>query len=196
MQERGITNPTNDIKKFTADFVQRLESLPLTEEISIRDRSFYDSSGNLIATVPDRGWRTHGSEGDHVPYDRRFGHPPDFLVEYNILSKEEGGRKRPPLPGIRWDFWYEHPEHASNQLFMIWPEFYNEMLSDVLVGDQDVPLTGIAAMWIANSAQRTYHKDKIYVGMPAWAKEGPNTVAEYRVIRISGLLSNPVDQQR
>jgi hypothetical protein len=52
MQEEGITNPSEQIKKFTRDFVEKLESLPLKEKIEIRGYSFYDSKGNLIITIP------------------------------------------------------------------------------------------------------------------------------------------------
>lgn len=52
MQEEGITNPGEQIKKFTRDFVEKLESLSLKEEIVLRDNSFYDSKGNLIMKIP------------------------------------------------------------------------------------------------------------------------------------------------
>jgi len=52
MQEEGITNPSEQIKKFTRDFVEKLESLPLKEEIVLQDNSFYDSKGNLIMKIP------------------------------------------------------------------------------------------------------------------------------------------------
>jgi len=52
MQEEGIINPSEQIKKFTRDFVEKLESLPLNEEIVLQDNSFYDSKGNLIMKIP------------------------------------------------------------------------------------------------------------------------------------------------
>lgn len=52
MQESGITQPSNEIVKFTAKFVEILNNLPLEQELEIRDHSFYDSRGKLIATVP------------------------------------------------------------------------------------------------------------------------------------------------
>jgi hypothetical protein len=52
MQEEGITNPSEQIKKFTRDFVEKLESLPLKEEIVLQDNSFYDSKGNFIMKIP------------------------------------------------------------------------------------------------------------------------------------------------
>ena len=52
MQEEGITNPSEQIKKFTRDFVEKLESLPPKEEIVLQDNSFYDNKGNLIMKMP------------------------------------------------------------------------------------------------------------------------------------------------
>lgn len=52
MQEEGITNPSEQIKKFTRDFVEKLESLPLKEEIVLQDSSFYDSKGNFLMEIP------------------------------------------------------------------------------------------------------------------------------------------------
>ena len=53
MQEKGITNPTEDIKKFVREFVEKLESMPLDEEIILKDSSFLDITGNLIIQFPD-----------------------------------------------------------------------------------------------------------------------------------------------
>lgn len=52
MQEKGITNPSEQIKKFTNDLVEKLKTLPLDEEILLDDHSFYDSKGNLILKMP------------------------------------------------------------------------------------------------------------------------------------------------
>jgi hypothetical protein len=53
MQEEGITNPSEQIKIFTRDFVEKLQSFSLDEEIILKDSSFYDSKGNFIMKVPD-----------------------------------------------------------------------------------------------------------------------------------------------
>jgi len=52
MQEKGITNPSEQIKKFTNDLVEKLMVLPLDEEITLDDHSFYDSKENLILKIP------------------------------------------------------------------------------------------------------------------------------------------------
>lgn len=53
MQEQGIINPSEQIKKFTQDFIEKLKSLPLKQEIIFQDNSFYDDKGNLIMKMPD-----------------------------------------------------------------------------------------------------------------------------------------------
>ncbi len=52
MQEDGVTNPSEQIKKFTQDFVEKLKSLPLKDEVIFKDDSFYDSKGILIIKIP------------------------------------------------------------------------------------------------------------------------------------------------
>ena len=54
MQEKGITNPSEQIKKFTREFVVKLLTYSLDEEIILKDNgSFFDSKGNLIMKIPD-----------------------------------------------------------------------------------------------------------------------------------------------
>lgn len=52
MQDKGVTNPSEEIKKFTNDFVDKLRTLPQDEEIILENHSFYDSKGNLILKIP------------------------------------------------------------------------------------------------------------------------------------------------
>lgn len=60
MQEEGITNPSEQIKKFTRDLVEKLKTLPVDEEIILSGNSFFDSKGNLILKMPDE--KTEGSD--------------------------------------------------------------------------------------------------------------------------------------
>lgn len=54
LQEKGLTNPSEQIKKFVRDFVEILQSYPLDEEIILDENdSFFDSKGNFIMKVPD-----------------------------------------------------------------------------------------------------------------------------------------------
>ncbi len=54
MQEKGITQPSEQIKKFTDGFVEKLHTYSLDEEIILNeDGSFFDSKGNLILTIPN-----------------------------------------------------------------------------------------------------------------------------------------------
>lgn len=52
MQEKGITNPNENVKKFTRELVKILEKMPLDEEIILKESSFYDSKGRLLIKFP------------------------------------------------------------------------------------------------------------------------------------------------
>jgi hypothetical protein len=52
MQNEGTTNPSEEIKSFTRLFVQLLSKMNLEDEIILKNGSFYNASGKLIATVP------------------------------------------------------------------------------------------------------------------------------------------------
>lgn len=54
MQEIGLTNPSEEIKKFTKDFVEKLVNMDLDDEIILTDNSFLDSEGNLIIKIPEK----------------------------------------------------------------------------------------------------------------------------------------------
>ncbi|MFD2587567.1 hypothetical protein ACFSQJ_11540 [Croceitalea marina] len=131
---------------------------------------------------------------NHKPYNENLGHPHDFLVEYQILTESENGRKTLPYQGIRWDFWYEHKEHEENHLFMIWPEFIDESGNVIKQKDKPVPRVGKAKMWIVNDKMRKYHQGKIKIGMKCYGREGARTVVNYEVIEIVGLMTNPASE--
>lgn len=133
----------------------------------------------------------------HKPYEKRTGHRADFRVKYRFCSSEEGGRKTLPFQGYRSDFWYEHPEHTGrSQLFMIWPEFENE-IGELLLNDAvSVPMSGTAKMWILDPEMRIYHKGKIQVGLKGYYMEGSKRVAECEVIEILDLLINPTEAKQ
>lgn len=52
MQDKGITNPSEEVKEFTREFVAKLSKMPSDEEIKIEGSSFLDSQRNVIATLP------------------------------------------------------------------------------------------------------------------------------------------------
>jgi len=52
MQDKGITNPSEEIKKFTIEFIEKLENMNLNDEIILEDNSFCDSSRKLIIKIP------------------------------------------------------------------------------------------------------------------------------------------------
>lgn len=117
---------------------------------------------------------------------RLYEHPDDFEAEIAILSELEGGRKTPPLNGIRWDFLYDG-DRAEDSLYMIWPEFIDSK-GDAI--PKDIPLAGTlqARMHILNrEAAASIHKKRIQVGTAFFAMEGPHKVAKGVVTRVTGL---------
>ncbi len=53
MQEKGITQPGEQYKIFTKEFVEKLQTFSLDEEIILDENgSFFDSKGNLIMKIP------------------------------------------------------------------------------------------------------------------------------------------------
>jgi hypothetical protein len=124
-------------------------------------------------------------------YDTRFGHYADFKVAYRFYNLEEGGRKMAPYQGYRSDFWYEHSEHSTKQIFMIYPEFEDKDGAIITNSEVSVPEKGKARMWILAPQMRSYHRDKIKIGLVCYFMEGPRRVAECTVIEIIDLLINP-----
>lgn len=55
MQEEGITNPSEDLKKFTCQLVEILEKMHLDDEIILKENGFYDSEENLLIEFPHIG---------------------------------------------------------------------------------------------------------------------------------------------
>jgi len=128
----------------------------------------------------------------HQPYEEKTKHKADFRIKYRFYKPEEGGRMKLPYQGIRFDFWYEHPENKENSVFMIWPEFEDEEQDLILDQTNPVLESGTARMWVISSKMREYHRNKIKVGVLGYFFEA-RRVAECEVIEIIGLLENPTD---
>jgi len=128
----------------------------------------------------------------HIPYEEILGHPSDFRVSYRFYTKEEGGRQTIiPYQGYRSDFWYDHPTHKVNGIFMIWPEFEDEDGKIILEDHKSVLPNGTARMWIIVPERRPYHQNKIHVGLKGYFMEGSKRVAECEVIEVLNLKTNP-----
>ena len=52
MQDKGITNPSIEIKLLTKTIVEKLSQLPLTEKIKLENGKMTDSRGNVIVVFP------------------------------------------------------------------------------------------------------------------------------------------------
>jgi hypothetical protein len=109
-------------------------------------------------------------------------------VRYRFYSKKAGGRLSLPHQGYRPDFWYAHESHMSNQVFMIWPEFENMAGEVIIQNNGPVDENGTARMWIIAPEIRSYHCDKIKIGIIGYFMEGSKKVAECEVIELLGLL--------
>ena len=63
----------------------------------------------------------------HVPYEQIRMRPCDFVVKYNFLTKDEGGRQTGlPIQGIRSDFMYYGDNPKTDSVYMIHPEFLDK----------------------------------------------------------------------
>ncbi|MBK0403849.1 hypothetical protein I5M27_12690 [Adhaeribacter sp. BT258] len=129
------------------------------------------------------------SDKMHRPYKEVFNRPADFRISYRIYTQEEDGRYPLPFQGIRWNFWYDHPEHKKGQLFMIYPEFEDE--NEQPITDLNLPINrqGFAKMWILNDDYINYHKGKMKNGTIGYFMEGNRKVGECEVIELLNLKS-------
>lgn len=115
-------------------------------------------------------------------YDRQE----DFEAEITIFTEAEGGRRTPPLNGIRWDFVYEGDD-VKDGMYMIWPEFIDSEGNAI---SKDVPLKGTyrARMYILNRERaHSMHRDRIKPGTSFYSMEGPHKVAKGVVLKVTGL---------
>ena len=117
-----------------------------------------------------------------------YGSTPDFEAEIHILSKEESGRTRTPLNGIRWDFRYPEDD-LSTGLHMIWPFFLGE---DGTQTPMLEPLSGmrLAQMFIISRERVYYHKRRLFVGYEFHCHEASMKVAVGRVTALIGLAQS------
>lgn len=112
----------------------------------------------------------------------------DFDAMIRIYRADEGGRKRAPFNGIRWDFAYAH-DPGVEQLYMIWPDFYAAS-GDSLPIDLPLPVgVEIAARMtvVVDEMRAEIHRARIQPGVEFYCHEGPKRVAVGRVIRVTGL---------
>jgi hypothetical protein len=100
----------------------------------------------------------------HQPYEEVLRRKPDFRIKYRFYSHDEDGRYMLPYQGLRSNFSYEHEDHKTGTIFMIWPEFEDEDRQVILKKDLPVLQVGTARMWIIDKQRIDYHKGKINVG--------------------------------
>lgn len=103
MQENGVTNPSEEVKKFTKEFVEKLLKLPMNEEIKIKNYSFFDSSENLIAQLPIKEHKESKQEKMNQNFDFQKASMPEtrkadyylcclngsVFIDFNSSNKNE-----------------------------------------------------------------------------------------------------------
>ncbi len=114
---------------------------------------------------------------------------PSFRVRYRFLTPAEGGRHNPPRQHIRFDFLYDGDDPLKDGISMIWPEFVTPE-GDVLP-EGDVPMAGIADMFVVVPDRLPYHRERLRVGTKGYMVEGPKRVAECEVVAL-GPVANAI----
>jgi hypothetical protein len=125
--------------------------------------------------------------GGHAPYETLLGRRPDFRVRYKFFSPNRAGTTFDLFQGVRPDFWYDHPEHHKDNLFIIWPEFEDER-GKIIDKNNSVSETGTARMWIIDEKLISYHRGKIAIGTKGYFREGGHSYAECEVIELINIL--------
>ncbi|MEM7678755.1 MAG: hypothetical protein AAF449_22465 [Myxococcota bacterium] len=127
-----------------------------------------------------------------TPYETLFGHPPDFLVSYRVLTEEEGGRRTPIGQNYRCNWFYGEvpPKSGESRLYSIWPEFLDDDGS--VLADKFAAAEGAATMWIPVPRLRPLHRELLRVGVIGFMSEANRPTIHCVVTQILGLHSNPV----
>ncbi|TGL32804.1 hypothetical protein EHQ52_13500 [Leptospira koniambonensis] len=125
-------------------------------------------------------------------YSAKTSRIADFEIAYEFIDELEGGRKTLPFQGYRCDFEYVSSNNHSENLYMIWPEFYSNDGSILMDLSVSVDREGRASMWIVDQTMRSYHQNRLKEGTMGFLVEGSRRVARVIVTRIIGLLVNPV----
>ena len=120
-----------------------------------------------------------------ISYSDNGRSKPAFRVSYRFLRSDEGGASRAPRQHVRWDFLYEGDDIQREGISMIWPEFLSPGGS--VLPEGDVPMDGLADMFIVDDARVLYHRGRIRVGTRGYFMEGPRRVAECEVVAIWSL---------
>ncbi|MDR7376067.1 hypothetical protein J2X19_000725 [Rhodoferax ferrireducens] len=118
-------------------------------------------------------------------YSERSGRQPDFLVQYQFLTIEQGGRKGPPHQRTRWDFMYEGDAPSIEGVSTIWLEAISE--SGEPLPEGEIPASGKAHMFIVNHDRRGFHKARIAPGVRGFFMEGAKRVATCQVLELMAL---------
>lgn len=121
----------------------------------------------------------------HTPYSVKAGREYSFKVKYYFYPYSEGGRKQVPFQGYRSDFWYIGFEEPEKGVYMIWPEFEDEVGEVILDNSKSLNAIGVARMFIVSESYVAFHKERIFIGTKGYFMEGLRKVAECEVIELN-----------
>lgn len=112
--------------------------------------------------------------------------PCDFEATIRILRPDQGGRKSVVFNGIRWDFAYANDEREAFELFMIHPNFLDEVgnsLCSSIPLPVDVELQAGMTILIEEMWSKV-HQARIKEGVKFYCCEGSKFVAEGIVTKV------------
>jgi len=122
-------------------------------------------------------------------YEVLRGHPPDFHVKYRLLPSAEGGREA-TYQHLRCDFMYAGDDPLKDGIYMIHPEFLDEVGQPIPDGVA-VPLEGRASMWILIPELRaSVHRTRARVGVKGHFMEGSRVIGDAVIEELVGLHEN------
>jgi translation elongation factor EF-Tu-like GTPase len=107
----------------------------------------------------------------------------DFEAEVRFISNDDRGRKGPVFQGYRADIQYED----LDGIWMVWPKFIDEAGVE-LPNNTVVPRVSNANFYIVNDElRRTFHQNRLRIGVRFYICEGAKKVAVCRVVKILSL---------
>lgn len=128
---------------------------------------------------------------EHKPYESHRHQPEDFKVLYRFLKNEDGTYIQKPFQGMRCDFAYDGDDVEETGIYMIWPEFENDLGEVITNKSTNINETGVARMWIAVPEMREQiHKSKAAIGTKGHFMVGGKQIAHAEIIEIVGLHTN------
>jgi hypothetical protein len=119
-----------------------------------------------------------------------YGANEDFVARITIFTKEEGGRKTPPVNGIRWDFLFAENESSDSYHHMIWPVFFDDGGNPYPKGTPLAGTLGARMYVVARETIPTHLQGQLVEGAEFYCVEGPKKVAKGVVVKLTGITKD------